>query len=204
MSAHNLIKSYLRRATKDSLLGVGCYSAAILANNSLNQVVKIGSSTDDPWVDYYYEVIQGMDTIHTPKVYRFYSDKSKYYIALMERLYPLDSQNSIFTHNVYKYISGELSYTEIHEMAEAIASVPNPDAFLAFIDYIVDRTDVINRDDCEDYPECSRTLDIHPGNWMLRKNGTLVLTDPWAHYEIESDLESWADRNIYEKYGYPA
>jgi len=205
MSAHNIIKSYLRRATKDSLLGVGCYSAAILANNSRDQVVKIGSCNEDPWLDYYYEIVNCVRTVHTPKVHRLYAEEDNYYyVALMEHLQPLDSANAIFVTLVQNYISNSLAYSKLLESASQLSSIPDPEAFISFIDYLIDRTDVIEKGAWNDYPEDARTLDIHAGNWMLRKDGTLVLNDPWAHYEITEDLERWAEDNLYTKYGYPA
>lgn len=204
MAALNLIKSYMRRATRDSLLGVGCYSAVLRANNSKDQVIKIGSQADDPWVDYYYEIVRGMNTSHTPKIHRFYKDpNSSFYVAIMEELEPLDSANIDFTSAVREYAYDEISYADLVELAKSMKSIPNAEAFVDFIDYLIDKTVVIHRGDWKDYDMDTRTLDIHQGNWMLRRDGTLVLIDPWAHYEIEADLERWAEDNLYNKYGYP-
>lgn len=203
MSVRNLIKSYMRRATRDSLLGVGCYSAVLRANNSRNQVIKFGSQANDPWVDYYHEVVRGMNTPHTPKVSRFYRDShSGYYVALIEELKSLDSDNIDFVSSVREYAYDEIDYADLLEQAEKMKSIPNAEAFIAFIDYLIARTDVIHRGDWKEHDMDSRTLDIHSGNWMLRGDGTLVLIDPWAHYEIEADLERWAEDNLYNKYGY--
>jgi hypothetical protein len=205
MSAHNLIKSYLRRSTQDSLLGVGCYSAVILANNSRDQVVKIGSQIDDPWLDYYYEVVKGMQSPHTPKVSRLYVDKqSDYYIAMMEQLHKLDHKNNTFVELVRRYTVDEVSYDEVAAAADALDSIPSAEHFMAFLDYILVRTDVTKRS-WDGHKTCNdddRTLDIHQGNWMLRRDGTLVLIDPWAEFEIEADLERWAEDNLYSKYGF--
>jgi hypothetical protein len=205
MSARNLIKSYLRRATRDSLLGVGCYSAVMRANNSRNQVIKIGTEACDPWLDYYYEVIKGMNTPHTPKVHRLYTDSAKkYYVALIEELTPLDDVNREFVESVRQYTKSDNSYSELKAEAEQMPSIPCAEHFIAFIDYLLERTSVVSRWEAEDCDEDARTLDIHNGNWMLRGDGTLVLIDPWAHYEIEADLKHWADYNVYNKYGYAA
>lgn len=205
MSAHNLIKSYLRRATHDSLLGVGCYSAVILANNSRDQVVKIGSKVDDPWLDYYYEVVKGMQSPHTPNVSRLYVDKqSGYYIAMMEQLHILDDKNSNFVQLVRRYTVEEVSYDEVAAAADALDSIPSAEHFMSFLDYVLARTDVVKKSwDChENCNDNDRTLDIHQGNWMLRRDGTLILIDPWADFEIEADLERWAEDNLYNKYGF--
>lgn len=204
MSARNIIKSYLRRATRDSLLGVGCYSAVMRATNSRNQVIKIGSQVEDPWLDYYYEVIKGMNSPHTPKVHRLYKDNDKgYYVVLMEELRPIDFDQHAFVESVRGYAYGDQSYEDLKSEAEAMSFIPNAEHFMNFIDYIINRTTVVNRFDGEnEYFDEDRTLDLHRGNWMIRNDGTLVLIDPWAHYEIEADLETWADSNVYNKYGY--
>lgn len=205
MSAHNLIKSYLRRATCDSLLGVGCYSAVLRANNSKDQVIKIGSRADDPWVDYYHEIVKGMNTIHTPKVHRFYRDTtSGFYIAIMEELSPLGQESINFISYVREYAEEEIGYADLLEKAKSMKSIPSAESFIDFIDYLIARTTVIQRGGCDDYDMDSRTLDIHQGNWMLRRDGTLVLIDPWSEYEIDVDLERWAEDNLYNKYGFAA
>ena len=205
MSARNMIKSYLRRSTQDSLLGVGCYSAVILANNSRDQVVKIGSQIDDPWLDYYYEVVKGMQSPHTPKISRLHVDKHVgYYIAIMEQLHTLDNASSTFVELVRRYTVEEIAYDEVSAAADALDSIPSAEHFMSFLDYVLARTDVVKKSwDChKDCRDKDRTLDIHNGNWMLRRDGTLVLIDPWAEFEIEADLERWAEDNLYSKYGF--
>lgn len=203
MSALNLIKSYMRRATRDSLLGVGCYSAVLRANNSKDQVIKIGSQADDPWIDYYREVVHGISTPHTPKIHRFYKEPNgSFYVAIMEKLESLDRAHIDFVNAVREYAYDEISYADLVEQAKSMTGIPNAEAFVDFIDYLIDKTDVIRRGGWDEYEMDARTLDIHSGNWMLRRDGTLVLIDPWAHYEIEADLERWAEDNLYNKYGY--
>jgi hypothetical protein len=90
MTAHRIIKSLVNRG--NAVVGVGCYSAAMACQSNYSQIIKVGTDMEDPWLDYYYEIIKPMQgNPFVPKVYSFYHDEeNNYFVCKMERLDPFD------------------------------------------------------------------------------------------------------------------
>jgi len=217
-TARSLIKNRVKAG--NTVIGVGCYSAALTATDE-NKVIKVGSTTDDPWLDFYEEVVKvNPNNPHLPKVYNIHIDyDNDYYVAVIEKLYEhLDRFN------------GDIDGTDLLE--EIVAQCVNDrsvsqDNFLSSLEDC--RTcygefdefelyaacnqiqDLIRRSyrdaDCDcDYfleedEECPHSgyerlsVDLHTNNILYRKDGTLVINDPICDSDMEDvqDLSIWAD-----------
>jgi hypothetical protein len=197
MTGRNIIKSFKRKG--NSIIGVGAYSAAISCQD-LNYIIKVGSSTSDPWLDYYSMVITELpDNPHIPFVKKLHQDNTyNYYIAIVERLDPNVSRDLVDLLKEYC----ESMYTD-EEMLENLLNykteVPNPAKMLKLLSKIKEHTTHFNADDLdEDEDEYnSRKLDLHRGNLMMR-DGVIVVIDPWCDVDM-TDVDclcDWAETNL--------
>jgi len=195
MTAFNLIKSLTKRG--NVLLGSGCYSAAI-GSNDPNQIIKIGNSINDPWIDYYHLIInQNQSNPHVPKVKHFMCDEDhNYYICIMERL----EEES---YGVNKFDIADLcrDYTIrmitrkefIDFAARYQRAIPCAETLANLLDKIRERTGVLTYE--EDHDDATNRLDMHTGNFMFR-DGVLVVTDPWCEGDMSDvvDVSDWVVR----------
>jgi hypothetical protein len=203
MTSHNIIKSFKRKGS--TVLGVGCYSAAV-ASKDPDYIIKVGSSTSDPWLDYYSMVIEELPSNdHVPYVKKLYQDNEHdFYIAIVERLEPLDvhKEDRELVRLLREYCQNY--YTDkdiIEELANFESRVPCPHKLLKLLKLIKQRTthysvNYSNRDEYESEAD-TRTLDMHTGNFMLR-NGVIVVIDPWCDLDMTEvpSLSDWADDNL--------
>lgn len=217
-TARSLIKNRVKAG--NTVIGVGCYSAALTATDE-SKVIKVGSTTDDPWLDFYEEVVKvNPKNPHFPKVYNIHIDyENDYYVAVTEKLYEhLDRFN------------GDIEGTDLLE--ETVTQCINDrsvsqDNFLSSLEDC--RTcygefdefqlyaacnqiqDLIRRSyrdtdcDCDYYLEeeweCPHTgyerlsADLHTNNILYRQDGTLVINDPICDSDMDDvqDLSIWAD-----------
>lgn len=215
-TARNLIKNRIKAG--NTVIGVGCYSAALTATQT-DKVIKVGNTTDDPWLDFYDEVIKhNPKNIHLPKVYNIHVDHDNdYYVAVVEKLY---EHNDRFM--------GDIDGTDQLEdvVVECIndRSVSQFDFFVALDDC---RTCYGEFDEYQLYAACNQiqdlirrswsdwgycecgvdedgscecgserlSLDLHTSNILYREDGTLVINDPVCDTDMEDvdDLSNWAD-----------
>ena len=112
MTAHRIIKSLVNRG--NAVVGVGCYSAAMACQSNYSQIIKVGTDMEDPWLDYYYEIIKPMQgNPFVPKVYSFYHDEAnEYFICQMEKLIAI------------KDIHGAKTTESAKEVTSAIKQLP--------------------------------------------------------------------------------
>ena len=215
-TARNLIKNRVKAG--NTVIGVGCYSAALTATHE-DKVIKVGNTTNDPWLDFYEEVIKhNSNNIHLPKVYNIHIDyDNDYYVAVVEKLYEHDDR-----------FMGDIEGTDQLEdtVYECIndRSVSQFDFFVAlddcrtcygeFDEYQLYAAcnqiqDLIRRSwsdwgycECgaEDHDSCDcgserLSLDLHCNNFLYRKDGTIVINDPICDTDMEDvdDLANWAD-----------
>ena len=150
-------------------LGGGLYSNVYAKPNS-DRVVKIGRA--DCWPDYACWLIEnGYSGTFGPKIYslKFHGD---FYVASMERL--VDTISSIESH--YGFSRCQLAKNDLWQLYQAVRNwlgdyngddLPQVPDFKEFI---------------EKLDLAGLTGDLYGGNVMIRKDGSLVVTDPSARY----------------------
>jgi hypothetical protein len=198
MTAFNLIKSLTRRG--NVVLGSGCYAAAIGSTDS-SQIIKIGNSMNDPWLDYYHGIIKANQANpHVPKVKYFMCDEDhNYYICIMERLEEEANVNKTDIAELCKdYTTHMITREEFVESALAYpTAIPCADTLANLLDKIYEDTEVFGYDDLSDSDTTnySRKLDMHRGNFMFR-DGVVIVTDPWCEVDMQDivDVSDWVDR----------
>lgn len=206
MTAYRLIKNTAKAG--NTVLGAGCYSAALESFARDDTVIKIGNNMSDPWITYYEQIIAKMqDNPCVPKVKSFYIDyNNEYYVCVMERLQdscPVYANREAAFEAVRQYLYGEISRKKFVKRAKKLPEqFPNIFALVELMDYIVRWTDAFTEEDAEDLTYSddymgATKLDMHSGNVMFR-GYELVITDPWCNVEM-TDVPSvcdWADENL--------
>jgi len=202
MTARNIIKTMVNRG--NTLLGVGCYSAALSSRVDASKAIKIGTDMEDPWLDYYNFVIKLLpDNDFTPKVYGFhYDDESDYYVCTMEKL----SENPVGSKEDIK--AARINASAIKAFLRFEIEIEDLWLTCSFNEYYFDQlkkvllcirgmTDVVTEEDKEEYGYNAKRLDIHDGNIMWRHDLPIVI-DPWCHNEMDDreDLSTWADEQL--------
>lgn len=152
-------------------LGAGAFSTVVSKPGS-DRVIKV-SRKPDQWLDF---VVWATKAGHAggfaPKVYSFRRIEGKYgefYVAVVERLEgtvaAFESQNRkayMAHHQIACFIYGGWTAEKAGDAAKADRNFPGALRFaVEFKSHFV-----------------SAPLDLHGGNFMVRKDGTLVLTDP--------------------------
>lgn len=217
MTAYRVLKNTEKAG--NSIIGVGCYSAVLKQGRPWEcKVVKIANTVQDPWLDYYHEVVQShKDNIHVPAIHKLYVDEeSNYYVANMEELssecWDLEDCDDewdryTFAEDVSQVIIGEITEKEFKSAWREYKCVLFPKGFkhfFAVIDTLRDCTDVATDEDiyenCQP-PEETRKLDIHAGNIMFR-NGAVVITDPWCNLTVDDhpSMETYVEESSMECY----
>jgi hypothetical protein len=207
-TARNLIKSRIKSG--NTLIGVGCYSAA-LEGNSYNKVLKVGNTSVDPWLEYYEAVIKpNQGNSHIPKVYSLHVDSyHDYYVAVVEKLWEHDEREE-------DRLDG---LDELEELVKATCEGKYSDAEFMRESARVDEClgdfhpselyrvcSEIHSLIQSSYSECDGeydlNLDLHTKNFLYRADGTLVINDPISHTDMEDvdDLSIWADEQDYHHY----
>jgi hypothetical protein len=214
MTAHRIIKNLTRQG--NSMLGVGCYSAALASRNG-EDAIKIGTNVYDPWLDYKRLVIDRHSTNpHVPFVKSFYLDtQNEYYVCVMERLYPVEYGSKADTVRAIleAYVGGWHSDEEfLLLIAPYSAQVPYPKQMLELLQTIKaytthfksgrrvgESTTTYWSSEDQDEDVEGRKLDMHRGNFMLRDE-EIVIIDPWCDVCMDdvADLSQWAERNNLE------
>jgi len=200
MTAFNLIKSLTKRG--NVVIGSGCYAAAIDSTDR-SQIIKIGNSMNDPWLDYYHGIIKvNQANPHVPKVKYFMCDEEhSYYICIMERLEEeeLGVSKTDIAQLCKDYTTHMIIREEFVELAQQYTTaIPCPDMLANLLDKIYEDTEVFGYDEDSqgsDDTNYSRKLDMHRGNFMFRE-GLVIVTDPWCEADM-SDIVSvcdWVER----------
>jgi hypothetical protein len=151
-------------------LGHGAYSE-VYGKPGSDKVIKILRRPDeDAWVDYMrWSAAKGYAGTFAPKVtsYKYFTapwratKKQNFAVAVMERLEPLKDQDQ-------KFMCRTVEHVACHNGGFAGKLV---DTFApGMLQFIED----LNKE----FPKS--LLDMHGGNFMLRKNGEFVSTDPVA------------------------
>lgn len=198
MTAYNIIKSLSKRG--NTVLGSGCYSAAMASKADFNKVIKVGNNINDPWLDYYEVIKANQNNPCVPKIYSFYIDEAnEYYVCVMERLQ--DAGDNSFTIKnadlckdyTQKWITREEFITEANKHPNTFLY---PEHLADLLDQISELTEVFTEDTEED-PNATRKLDMHCGNFLYR-DGAIVVTDPWCDIDMLDidDVNDWATRHL--------
>lgn len=197
MTAFNIIKSLTRRG--NVVVGSGCYAAAI-GSKDPNNIIKIGNSITDPWLDYYHLVIKvNQNSPHVPKVKYFMCDEEhNYYVCIMERLE--GGEHNEVVELCKDYTTHMITREEFVNIAKLHSeAIPCADTLANILDKIHEHTEVFERQFSSEFDENSRLLDMHGGNFMYR-DGVIVVTDPWCENDMSDlvDVSEWVDRSLYK------
>ena len=195
MTAFNVIKSLTKRG--NVVIGSGCYAAAIGSANT-SQIIKIGNSMNDPWLDYYHVIIKpNQANPHVPKIKHFMCDEQhSYYICIMERLDEEDfgTDKTAIAELCKDYTIRMITRKEFMDFAAKYKqAIPCAETLANLLDRIRERTGVLTYD--EDHDSVTNRLDMHRGNFLFR-NGLIVVTDPWCESDMSDvvDVSDWVDR----------
>lgn len=141
-------------------LGGGLYST-VLAKPGSDRCIKVGSG--DRWPDYVeWAATNGYMGTFAPKVYAFKQHDS-FYVAVMERLVctVAEAGQRAETHHFWRQAKAIVRpYFDYDDMLEA-------GPWLSFLSAI---------------KAAGLADDVHDHNWMLRRDGQLVLIDPISSY----------------------
>lgn len=166
VSLTKLIKILLKR--KYEVLGYGAYSIAFKAKNS-DRVIKIGSTLADPWL-LYAQKVMSLDNSYYPRIHniKIYEYKD-YYVAETELLSPVDIGSKEYKEFIESMRNNQFNCKQAREA-------------MSLIDNLLSKLDYARKD-------------LHFNNIMLRGKD-IVLNDPIAENDIESDFEAWLEETF--------
>jgi hypothetical protein len=220
-TAYKVLKNTAKAG--NSIIGAGVYSAVLQHGAPyLGKVIKISNSIQDPWLDYYYDIIScNKGNPHVPKVDKVYTDfYNEYYVVNMEELSPYawdfeDDEDGFdragLAESISELIKDEVTEAEFADTWVEFEQDVFPEGFKQFFQItrqLRDQTDIKCDDDhsWNDHPdEETRKLDLHAANIMFRNNA-VVITDPWCnlavddHPSMETYVEESNDRHISKNY----
>lgn len=197
MTAYNIIKSLTKQG--NSVIGAGCYAAALSSRVDYNKIIKVGNNINDPWLDYYEVIKANQNNPCVPRIYSFHIDvENGYYVCVMERLQDRgDSKETIEIAQLCKdYTQKWITRSEFVEAAsKKPKTFPYPEYLADILDSISELTDVFGNEEdeeCDDDVGGMRKLDMHCGNFLYR-DGAIVVTDPWCEADMSdiSDVSDW-------------
>lgn len=201
MTAFNIIKSLTKQG--NSVIGAGCYAAALSSRVDDNKIIKVGNNVNDPWLDYYELIKANQHNPCVPRIYSFHIDSSNgYYVCVMERLQ--DAGDTLGANKNAELCS---DYTQrwitreefIEVAAESPKTFPYPELLADLLDKINEDTQFFSADDTDDFDgdiNGMRKLDMHSGNFLYR-DGAIIVTDPWCEADMADIVDVscwWADR----------
>ena len=159
------------------LSGDGTFSQVYIKDGS-NIAIKVSQENDTCWLKY-VELIKKYPNKHFIKIGKI-NRHDKFYIAFMEKLYPIDDDENEGAGNVYDWFTvfinndgfdsfGDDGYYSDPEIQNRIMKFEhgNPELAKAFrlIKNIID-------------PKCSFDVSTLRNNCMKRRDGTIVIIDP--------------------------
>jgi len=147
-------------------LGGGAFSDVFAAPTS-DRAIKV-SRRDDCWPKYIlWTTAEGYAGTFAPKVYslRYYSDQG-FYVATMERLSSIRSNDPDAQTPEAK--AARQLRSRIIEAAWNATGEPAKD-IAPMVDFV------------KKIRNLGEQTDFHDGNWMLRRDGSLVITDPISY-----------------------
>ena len=167
--------------------------AVVFAKAGHNRVVKISTAQDDCWIAFAQYAQTKTNNPHLPKIpwiKRYQGDRhgiaQEFFITIIERLDPLNDQTipRITDKGVLFGIMlfANLDFSTVDSIEDAYNNQPglsmanDPEIITKYRNHpFIKTVQEINRlpGDC--------TSDLHSGNLMIRKDGTVVITDPLAN-----------------------
>ena len=212
MTAYRVLKNTEKAG--NVLIGAGCYAAVLENRSNCEKVVKIGNSSEDPWLEYYERIVKPLQgNPHVPRVDKLYIDHhNDYYVANMERLQPKmyddfsdyddhnDSLKEELADDINQYIKGEIIWKEFCDVWDQYPDIVDLPALGQVMDAILSATDALTDEDQSEIIENNEDvelynkLDLHSGNIMFRNN-TVVITDPWCGVLVDEhpSMEGYID-----------
>jgi hypothetical protein len=145
-------------------LGSGAHSQ-VLAKGDSNKVIKVGCSGDS-WMRYVlWGRKHGYEGNFVPRVYSYkYFKEGKFYVAVVERME--NCVNRVSHEERSRVLMELLGLADRNDHAKAAMNFVEPGCG----DFVNNLYKVAN--------DNHWSMDIHGGNFMVRKNGTFVATDP--------------------------
>ena len=180
ISSASAKESLIKRLAKQgwSVAGTGYFSITF-ENPSKPYVLKINQISDKAYLQY-VNLIKKFPNVHFPQisnVYTFKKYNKEFYMYIMEKLYPAIINNTL-TSLLFKI--AESPNDSISNVIDPILSTPVTPPYKLAYRYIKQHPDlveairIIGRHHSD-----SIELDIEPKNFMQRKDGTLVIIDPY-------------------------
>lgn len=163
-NAAGFIKGLEKRGFE--VLGTGAFST-VLAKPGQKRVVKV-IRRPDGWINYIHWAAQIGEAGHfAPRVYSYKKikgRKSEFAVAIMERLsYTLDATPE---DHAMKIVPALLWRADKNEMARKFAETLAP-GLVSFLEKM-----------SEQWKIPMQNFDLHPGNMMVRTDGSFVVVDP--------------------------
>ena len=149
-------------------LGTGAFSS-VFKNKNKNYVLKINTQGDKGYAAY-VNLIKKFKNPHFPiisdmKLMKLSEYDAPYYIYLIEKLEPLQNWKIA---NILKIIADHC-YEELTDL-EDIVHIP---------EYVKNDESLVQAARLVGEYKNKAFLDMHSGNFMQRKDGTIVITDPY-------------------------
>lgn len=170
----------LLRRHGSAKLGHGCYAEAWGSKKS-DRVLKICCHAD-PWPEYVVWANSiGYGGTLAPKLHSikvFKEDGAYSYVASVERLEAeLGKSNIVLGNKMKKELSDKTTHIKYRVCGLEVCGVEDikDPVWRKFMEQFVQR-----------FPYDKYCYDFHDGNWMIRKNGELVLNDPLETWELDS------------------
>lgn len=150
------------------LIGQGMYSCVYHKEGS-SRVIKVSTNMDN-WVDYIlWSSKKGYAGKFSPMIYSYKVIKGKqqsFYVAVMEKL---DTD--------LRHLKGNHEHTLTDKIFERAVKYENPKA-LILLDMLQPGMNTFAEDFRSNFTGKEYDLDLHGGNFMLNKEGSVILTDP--------------------------
>ena len=158
---------FCRRLEKKGwkLLGSGCHSK-VLAKGDSNKVIKVGCSADS-WMKYVlWGRKNGYEGNFVPKVYsyKYFKAKVPFYVAVVEKMERTTNEGC--------------REDKDHVLLDLFGMAKRNDHAKAALNMLEQGCGDFARNLCKAANDNNWSMDIHAGNFMVRKNGTWVATDP--------------------------
>ena len=180
------------------VVGRGMFARAFGKPNH-NRIVKLSTKQDDCWITFAQYAMTKTNNKHLPKIpwikrYQgiFRGDPTEFFVTIIERLAPLDDKaiaritDPGVLFGLLHY--ADLEYETMDSIEQAIKTKSNPDDDEEFEVLNIYRDDILRY---KNHPFINTikqinslpgncVSDLHSGNLMVRKDGTVVITDPIA------------------------
>lgn len=162
-SGHGFCRRLEKKGWK--LLGSG-YHSRVLAKGDSNRVIKVGCSADN-WMRYVlWGRKHGYEGNFVPKVYsyKYFKAKVPFYVAIVEKMERTTSEGC--------------REDKDHVLLDLFGMAKRNDHAKAALNMLEQGCGDFARNLCKAANDNNWSMDLHGGNFMTRKDGSWVATDP--------------------------